>query len=179
MSKRQSRDHESERRQKHTGTQRVVGRRTASAIAYASRKAVLRRGSGRHHHRRRSGTRREWELALKAGGSKGKEGLRLFVEVDGVVGPRPDIVAWLVNQRSKWNRGSAALSLEHYPSVLALILKPASPGDDIKQAFAGWLWYDGWVGEAVVAEFISPITIISELFWVTSAPPPAARSPCF
>jgi hypothetical protein len=48
-----------------------------------------------------------------------------------------------------------------------LILKPASPGDDVQQAFARWLWHDaaGWRG----SEFISPITAISELFWVTNA----------
>ena len=73
-------------------------------------------------------------MALQARGAKRKEGLRLLVKIDGVAGPGPD--ARLIDQRTEWNRGPAAVALKHHPCVLSLILEPTGPGDHVKQPLA-------------------------------------------
>src|SRR5262249_33637888 len=104
-----------------------------------------RNGLGkRHSPGGRIGPCGEWELALggrttAAGGAKGKEGLRLLVEVDGIARPDPDIVPRLIDQRTERYRAPMAMAFEYHPRVLALILEAAGPRDHIEHPLACWL----------------------------------------
>ena len=123
----------------------------------------------RHPPRRGLGASTELELTLLAGGSKRQEGLRLLVEIDGVARPRPDVVARLIDQRAKRHRARRPWRSKHHPSVLALILQAAGPGDHVEQVLARRLRWNAARGECECTLFTSPMTVMSEVFCVTSA----------
>ena len=78
------------------------------------------------------------------------------------------LFAGLIDQRAERNCCPSPVPLQYDPGVLALIFKAAGAGDHVEQTFARRLCWDPARGR-VCAILISPTTVMSEVFWVTSA----------